>query len=132
MIDLFLPVCKADFAPHIMPVSILGTKILGDYYVHPQPEYWINGIDGQRFCDTSRYNDPTCSDSLGPAYSVLDHFAYFDVNYLVCFLNQPLVWLALPLSILAPTTILPPLPSVITNFLSAAIGFLTDLLGGIL
>lgn len=100
--------------------------------MHTQTEYWINGLNGQKFADTSVYTDPTCSDSMGPAYSAIDHFQYFDANYLICYLNQPLVFLAVPASILQPIGTIPPLPPKITNFLSAAIGFGTGLLGGLL
>ncbi len=105
----------------------MGTSILGDYYIHPQPEYWINGKGNQRFADITRYNDPTCSDSMGPAYSVLDHFQYFDANYLVCYLDQPLVWLTLPASILQPVGSIPPLPEKITEFLGGNIKLVSGL-----
>lgn len=128
----FINEFRADIGPHILPVSILGSPLMGDYYVHPQPEYWINGINDQKFADCSRYNDPNCSDSMGPAYTVLDHFQYFDANYLICWLNQPLVWTTLPANLLQPVGQIPPLPNVITNFLSAAIGFVSDLFGDLL
>lgn len=99
--------------------------------MHAQTEYWINGTNNQKFADTSLYTDPTCSDSMGPAYSAVDHFLYFDANYLVCYLNQPLVFLAIP-GVLQPVGTIPPLPTKISNFLGAALGFITDLLGGIL
>lgn len=68
---------------------------------------------------------------LGAAVSVLDHFQYFDVDYLVCWLNQPQVWLALPASIIVPTKIIPPLPNIVTDFLSTALGFTVNLIGGL-
>lgn len=111
-------------------MSVLGTTLLGDYYLHTQTEYWINGTYNQKFADTSVYEDPTCSDSLGPAYSVVDHFRYFDANYLICYVNQPLVFLAIPLSILQPIGTIPPLPSVISNFIGGVVGFITNIFGG--
>lgn len=111
----------------VAPTSVLGTPILGDYYIHSQTEYWINGTNG-RFADDSTYEDPTCSNSMGPAYSVIDHFQYFDANLLVCWLNQPLLWVAIP-NVVQPIGVIPPLPSFISNFLGGAIGFLVNVLG---
>lgn len=113
-----------------MPVSAVGTNLLGDFFIHPQPEYWINGIDDQKFADTSRYNDPNCSDSMGPAVSVLDHFQYFEVNYLVCYANQLLVWLALPANILQPVGAIPPLPTKISDFVGNKVDLASDLTRG--
>lgn len=110
-----------------MPTSVLGSPLLGDYYYHAQTEFWINGTDGQKFADQSVYEDNACCNSMGPAYSVLDHFLYFNANLLVCWLNEPQVWLAIPAGIVQPIGLIPPLPQPISNFLSAAIGFVVDL-----
>lgn len=119
-------------AVHVVPTSVLGMPLLGDYYLHAQTEYWINGTDGQKFADQSVYEDSTCSNSMGPAYSVLDHFLYFDANLLVCWLNDPQVWLAIPTSDVQLIGIIPPLPRKLTYYLGAAIGFVTNLLGPLL
>lgn len=67
---------------------------------------------------------------MGPAYSFMDHFQYFDVDILICWLNAPQVWLTLPSNV-SPLGVIPPLPTKITNFLGASIGSVSDLLGGL-
>ncbi|XP_037038368.1 lipase-like [Bradysia coprophila] len=114
-------VARADLFPHIMPTSILGTRLLGDYYVHAQTEYWINGEDCQKFCRQTTYEDQQCSISLGPAYSALDHFFYFDVNYVYSF-GQPLAYAALPFKLLDPVGVLPPLPKPIEKLIGGIAG----------
>lgn len=116
----------------MVPSSVLGSPLLGDYYIHAQTEYWINGTDSQKFANQNVYEDSTCSNSMGPAYSVLDHFQYFDANLLICWLNQPGYWLAIPGNIFQPIGTLPPLPQFITDFISGAIGFTLFLLGGLI
>lgn len=47
--------------------------------------------------------------SMGPLYSVLDHFCYFDVD-LASILGQQFQLLALPFGMLNPLRDIPPLP----------------------
>lgn len=111
----------------------MGFPLLGDYYIHAQTEYWINGTLGQKFADPSVYEDFTCSNSMGPAYTLVDHFTYFDANYLICFADQPGEFAAIPGGILEPVNSIPPLlPQPISNFLGGLIGFVTNLLGPLL
>lgn len=117
---------------HVAPTSLLGTTILGDYYVHCQPEYWYVSTDDQGFCDTTVYEDPDCSDSLGPVYSALDHATYLEVNYAICVVGQPAPWLAIPFDIFQPVGVVQPLPQVISNFLVGAFDFVKVTLGSIL
>lgn len=118
--------------PHVAPTSLTGTTILGDYYVHCQPEYWYVSEDNQRFCATSVYEDPTCSDSLGPIYSILDHATYMGVSYATCIAGQPAPWSAIPLSIFQPVGVIPPLPKFMSNFLAGAANFAIHTLSHIL
>lgn len=122
---------RADIVPHVPPVGVLATDILYDYYVHPQTEYWINGDSGTRFCNDSVYEDPTGSDSLGPAYSVLDHGTYFNVDYGTCVLDQPLLIAAIPFDIFQPVGKVPPLPLKMSNFIDAVVDFAVNILGPI-
>lgn len=108
-------------------MTILGTKLLYDYYVHPQTEYWINGTVGQRFCNPKVREDPTCSNSIGPAYSLVDHLAYFDVNIASAF-AQPLQLASLPFNILPVEKVIPPLP----KFIEKPLGDLLDTVVGAL
>lgn len=121
-------VARADFAPHFIPVSIASTNvIIGDYYLHTQTEYWINGTTG-KFCNNSIYEDPTCSNSMGPIYStLLDHLMYFDANYLTCIAEQPWPLISLPYTNQF-TSALPPLP----EFISGPIGQGADFIYGLL
>lgn len=123
---------RADIVPHVPPVGVLATDILYDYYVHPQIEYWINGESGQRFCNDSVYEDPTCSDSLGPAYSVLDHGTYFHVDYATCIFNQPLLLAAIPFDVFQPVGDAPPLPPKVSNFIDVIVDFAVNLLSPLL
>lgn len=102
--------------------------MLGGYYVHPQTEFWINGKNDQKFCNESVYEDPTCSSSIGPAYSIFDHGLYFDADYATCILGQPGEILAIPDSILQPVGTIPPLPQPISDFLGAAANFIETFL----
>lgn len=106
----------------------MGTNLLYDAYVQPQTEYWINGTDGQRFCSQNFFEDATCSNSVGPAYTLIDHFTYFDVNIASAF-AQPLQLLSIPFNILPVETLLPPLPKFIENPLGE---LLDNVIGGIL
>lgn len=95
-------------------------------------EYWINGNKTQKFADQSVYEDPNCSNSMGPMYTFVDHFLYFDVDLLICYLNQPAEWLAIPANGLQPIGSVPPLPQPISDFLGANIGFTTNAIGPLL
>ncbi|XP_037038648.1 lipase-like [Bradysia coprophila] len=125
-------VARADLVPHFPPTSIVGLNILGDYYIQPQTEFWINGEKGQKFCCQTVYEDPECGMSMGPAYSVLDHGVYFDTN-LGSILGQPLLFAHLPLNLLNPVDVLPPLPKPIENLIgglaSGVVGALVPALG---
>ncbi|KAG4067502.1 hypothetical protein HA402_002779 [Bradysia odoriphaga] len=114
---------NADIVTHVAPTSLLGTTLLGDYYVHCQPEYWYVDENNQRFCDTTVYEDPTCSDSLGPDYSIADHSTYLGVNYAPCLFGQPAPWAAIPFNIFQPVGTIPPMPGFIYNFNAAAANF---------
>lgn len=126
---LFLMNTRADIVAHVAPTSLLGTSMLGDYYIHCQNEYWINGQDDEAFCSNSIYEDPTCSDSLGPYYSIVDHATYLDVDYAICIVDQPAPWAAIPASILQPVGTIPPLPQPISKFLDVATDFFIYILG---
>ncbi|KAJ6649733.1 Lipase [Pseudolycoriella hygida] len=123
---------RADIICHLPPVTVLGTNILYDFYFHPQNEYWINGSDGQKFCSQNVYEDASCSNSIGPAYSLVDHFTYFDVNIAGAF-AQPLQLASIAFNILPVETSLPPLPKFIGNpledLLNTVIGGLVPSLG---
>lgn len=81
-----------------------------------------NTVLGQRFCNQTVYEDPTCSNSIGPAYTLIDHFTYFDVNIDSAFAQQ--FQLASLVEIL-----IPPLPKFIEN----PLGDLSDsVIGGLL
>lgn len=109
------------------PVTIANTTILADVYLQTQTEFWINGPDNQRFCSRSVYEDPTCSNSMGPAYNVFDHLVYFDANYNLCF-GQPAQFLAIPASIFQPVGTIPPLPLKNTKLWDVAANFIGDVL----
>lgn len=104
---------RADLVCHLPPTSILGTNFLADFYHHTQIEYWIKGDEGKdgKFADQSVYEDSTCSNSLGPLYSALDHLYYFDIHILEC-ISDAQELLALP-EILEPFGVVPPLPQII-------------------
>lgn len=80
----------------------------------------------------SIHEDPTCSDSLGPAYSVIDHYFYLNVNYWACFVDQAEEFLALPYGIFDPVKVLPPLPTPIYNFEADFIDSVVNVVGPIL
>lgn len=109
-------VARKDIFPHLPPTSVIGSKLLGDFYVHPQTEYWINDEKNAQFCKRTVYEDPKCSMSIGPSYSVLDHTVYFDTN-MGSVLGQPLLFAYLPFSLLNPVDHLPPLPKPIEHLI---------------
>ncbi len=87
---------------------------------------------GQRFCSQRTYEDPKCSNSIGPAYSLVDHLTYFDVNVASGF-AQPLQLASIAFNILPVESVLPPLPKFIEkplgNILDGVIGGLQPSLG---
>lgn len=99
------------------PTSILGTSLLYDFYVHPQLEIWIqNG--GITYCGNAHLEDPACSNSADPSYTLPDHSSYFGVVGTCGDVVTP-----------APPPSNPPsLPTKITNFAAGAINFLVGLL----
>lgn len=105
--------------------------MLGDYYVHCQPEYWYVDESNQRFCNTSVYEDPNCSASLGPAYAITDHGTYFGVDYGECIFGQPAPWAAIPFGIFQPVGTIPPLPGFMSDFSAGAAKFVLGALGWI-
>ncbi|XP_037050915.1 lipase-like [Bradysia coprophila] len=119
---------RADIIPHLPPVNVLGLPLLWDHYVHCQTEYWIHGEEAQRFCNQNTYEDPTCSISIGPAYTLVDHLTYFDVSIGSAF-AQPLQLATIGFKILPVELIAPPLPKYIENPLGA---ILEDIVGIIL
>ncbi|KAJ6648388.1 Lipase [Pseudolycoriella hygida] len=123
---------KADIVPHVPPTSLLTTKALGDYYVHCETEYWYVDENNQRFCDPHTYEDPTCSNSIGPFYTILDHASYLGLSYNPCVIGQPAPWLAIPFDILQPVGKIPPLPSFISKFLGYVADIAVDLLDPII
>lgn len=80
---------KGDIIAHIAPATGLSSG-----YFHHGTELWISPTDGDKVCSKSVYEDPKCSNSLGPVYSVLDHIFYWDVQYLKCALENPITLLA--------------------------------------
>jgi len=111
---------RGDIITHVPPVSVLSvlntTLAAGDFYYHAQTEFWVNGESGQRWCNQTIYEDPTCGNSMGPLYEVSDHLQYFDANYLTCYTEQPAGLLSLPLGILNPVETIPALPTKISSF----------------
>lgn len=109
----------------------MGTTLLGDNYYQSGTELWINGPIDQRFCSRTIYEDPKCSSSLGPAYTIVDHLTYFDTN-LGTVAGQPAVFTYLPI-VFNPLTALPPLPTKLQNLFSGlaggGIGTISPLLG---
>lgn len=102
--------------PHLPPTSILSTSILGAYYYHCETEYWDNGPENDGYCNSSVYEDPDCSDSLGPAYSFADHKNYLNVQYGNC---SVALFATIPGSINQGIGNIPPLPELATDFLAA-------------
>lgn len=125
---------RGDIASHLPPVNILGTNILFDHYVQPNHEFWIRGNDAdeQTFCSGSVLEDPTCSTSLRPFYSAVDHLTYFDVNVASAF-AQPLQLASIPFGVLPIEMVVPPLPKFIEtplgNTLDAVVGGVLPYLG---
>ncbi len=74
---------NGDVCPH---------KYLAKYEaIHHGPELWITPSNKNgEFCATNVYEDPDCSNSLGPIYSLLDHLDYWDVAYHYCAVKDPL------------------------------------------
>lgn len=112
---------RGDIVAHVNPVSAFGTfgLLLGVNYVHHTQEVWING-NNTRFCSKTVYEDASCSNSMGPTYTLLDHGQYFNVNLFSCFLVEG--WgeidvISLPIGF-TPTDYVPPMPSKIYNFLN--------------
>lgn len=101
---------RADIIPHFPPTSLLDTSLLYDYYIQTHAEFWIKSDTQQRFCNQSFYEDPTCSDSVGPNYNLADHFGYFGLNYTMCM--SPDLLSGLPFNTTNPGDI-PSLPQLI-------------------
>ncbi len=55
------------------------------------------------------YEDPKCSMSMWPLYSLSDHLVYFDVDF-GSVLGQPLIFAYLPFNLLNPVDVIPPVP----------------------
>jgi len=72
---------RADIIPHIVPFSL-------GYVHHANEVYIVNGVT--RNCSNVYYEDLSCSDSLGPIYSVFDHLFYFDADVTTCVLESPI------------------------------------------
>jgi len=109
-----------------VPVSILGTSIAFDYYHHVLNEYYING-DESKFAVPSVYEDRNCSNSLGPLYSVPDHFTYFDVMHLQCLPDLIQEFTAIP-NVIFPIEDIPEMP----RFIQILLGDLGALLSKLL
>ncbi|KAJ6632650.1 Lipase [Pseudolycoriella hygida] len=125
-------VARADIICHYPPTSILGTNLLiNDYFIHPQTEFWIDGKKNQHFCNNTFYEDPACSMSMGPLYSLIDHVIYFDVNISDGF-GQLLSIAHLPFGLLNPFEDLPPLPKPLENILSGVTGGTASVLSPLL
>lgn len=102
-----------------MPPTYPLTLESGENYIHVQIEFWINGKAKQRFCNASTYEDRTCSMSLGPLYSAVDHLIYFDVDVLKCFGGNPVALTSIPFDLPQPPSNIPPLPTHISDFTAA-------------
>jgi len=112
---------KADIVSHVAPTSVFGTTAFGNYYVQCQTEYWINVAGKGNFCSQNYLEDPNCSDSLGPAYSILDHTFYFDADYYECAIDGYIA--PIPTNIIPIVATIPPQPNKIFNFSSASNNF---------
>lgn len=108
----------------------MGTDIIYNYYYHVLNEYWING-NVSKFADPSVYEDINCSDSLGPLYTPLDHFTYFDVDQSYCLADFVEEFTAIPYVIL-PVEDVPELPTFIQILLSDVGILLTEIVTPIL
>jgi len=103
-------VSRADLAPHVIPVTPV-TAMTGIQYAHHTQEVWLNGA-ATNFCSKSVYEDWSCSNSLGPAYTLVDHLQYFNVDYTVCYLidgNLDIGILSIP-GVPDPNTFIGPAP----------------------
>ncbi|OXA42457.1 Lipase, partial [Folsomia candida] len=112
-------VARADIIPHLGPVSALGVfdLLTGKNCVHHGQEVWINGEE-INFCSKTVYEDPNCSNSLGPLYTVLDHLQYFDADISACYLVEG--WLDIDLVSVerfTRTSFLPLMPTVMRGIL---------------
>ncbi len=77
---------RADLFVHAIPVSGFGltATVAGTYYLHHGQEIWING-NVTNFCSKTVYEDFSCSDSLDPTYTPVDHLQYFDCDMSTCY-----------------------------------------------
>ncbi|XP_021961423.1 lipase [Folsomia candida] len=116
-------VARADIIPHFPPVGHLGLidLLIHTTYFHHGQEVWINRKE-INFCSQAVYEDSTCSNSLGPLYTIIDHLQYFDADYSVCYFVEG--WLDIDLISIAgftPTDYIPPMPTVMAGFLTGLV-----------
>ncbi|OXA44939.1 lipase [Folsomia candida] len=116
-------VARDDIIPHLPPVSAFGVidLLIHTNYLHHGQEVWINGSE-INFCSQAVYEDPTCSNSLGPLYTIIDHLQYFDADYSVCYFVEG--WLDIDLISIAgfiPTDYIPPMPTVMAGILTGLV-----------
>jgi len=100
---------RADLVAHIGPASF-------DYYHHHHELfiYDVTNNGSAKFCNPSTYEDPDCSISLGPFYSVMDHLVYFDVDLTLCLQEDPIDFMLqfiVPLKPFIPASLINLLPS---------------------
>jgi hypothetical protein len=68
---------RRDLFTH-MPV-----RSLQPYFIHTQNELWLQPDGSVKECSHTVYEDPECSNSLGPVYNPIDHMTgYFDTSFL--------------------------------------------------
>lgn len=67
---------KADIFSHIFLNS--------EGYVHSGNEYWRAPNNSDIFCNPNLYEDPACSNSLGPSYNTNDHLTYLGIPKAGC------------------------------------------------
>jgi len=89
-------VSKADIITHVPPVTVKGTQLLGDNYLHTMREYWVEEDGKVKTCSITEYEDDHCSTSIGPGYTMTDHLEYFGVDYKLCGFTNPLELASLP------------------------------------
>ncbi|XP_021961427.2 lipase-like [Folsomia candida] len=116
-------VARADIIPHVPPVSALGIMdvLASINYVHHTQEVRAtpSGHIPPTFCSKNFFEDPTCSNSLGPKYSLGDHEKYFDADYTVCYMVEG--WLGIDLVTVkgfTPTNFIPPMPTPMQGFMT--------------
>lgn len=102
----------------------MANELLG-YYVHPQTEVWITGEKNHTFCEQTVAEDRKCSISMGPDYTVADHFVYFDTD-LKKMCGQPFIGAALPFDLFNAVKVIPPLPKPIENLVGRALSRIVD------